>query len=59
MIKPATSHCFDEFSMAFDMNEIDLTHLSLASFLWDKGNQNSPRCDTAERGVPFGVILFA
>ena len=36
-----------------------LTHLSLASFLWDIGKQNSPRCDAAERGVPSGAILFA
>ena len=26
-----------------------LTHLSLASFLWDIGKQHSPRCDAAER----------
>ena len=36
-----------------------LTHLSLASLLWDIGKQNSPRCDAAERGVPSGAILFA
>ena len=36
-----------------------LTHLSLASLLWDIGKQNSPRCDAAERGVPSGTILFA
>ena len=36
-----------------------LTHLSLASFMWDIGKQNSPRCDAAERGVPSGAILFA
>ena len=29
-----------------------LTHLSLASLLWDMGKQHSPRCDTAECGVP-------
>ena len=38
---------------------IILTHLSLASLLWDIGKQNSPRCDAAERGVPSGAILFA
>ena len=38
---------------------IKLTHLSLASFLWDIGKQNSPRCDAAERGIPSGAILFA
>ena len=31
----------------------------LASFLWDIGKQNSPRCDAAKRGVPSGDILFA
>ena len=36
-----------------------LTHLSLASVLWDIGKQNSPRYDAAERGVPSGAILFA
>ena len=36
-----------------------LTHLSLDFFLWDIGKQHSPRCDAAERGVPFGAILFA
>ena len=36
-----------------------LTHISLASFLWDIGKYNSPRCDTAKRGVPSGAILFA
>ena len=36
-----------------------LTHLSLASLLWDISKQNSPRCDAAERGVPSGTILFA
>ena len=29
-----------------------------ASLLWDIGNQNSPRCDAAKRGVRFGAILF-
>ena len=36
-----------------------LTHLSLASLLWDIGKQKSPRCDAAERGVPSGAFLFA
>ena len=36
-----------------------LTHLSLASLLWDIGKQYSPRCDAAERSVPSGAILFA
>ena len=36
-----------------------LTHLRLASLLWDIGKQHSPRCDAAERGVPSGAILFA
>ena len=38
---------------------IKLTHLSLASLLWDIGKQHSPRCDAAERGVPSGAIMFA
>ena len=36
-----------------------LTHIYLASFLWDIGKQNSPRCDAAKRGVPSGAILIA
>ena len=36
-----------------------LTHLSLASLLWDICKQDSPRCDAAERGIPSGTILFA
>ena len=38
---------------------VGLTHISLASFLWDIGKQNSPRCDAAECGVSSGAILFA
>ena len=36
-----------------------LTHLSLASHLWDIGKHYSHRCDAAERGIPSGAILFA
>ena len=36
-----------------------LTHISIASFLWDICKQNSPRCDVEKRGVPSGAILFA
>ena len=36
-----------------------LTHISLASFLWDIGKQNSPRCDAAKCGIPSEAILFA
>ena len=43
-IRPPGSHC--------------LTHLSMASLLWDICKQYSPRCDAAER-VPSGAILFA
>ena len=43
---------------AGDIYKGKLTHLSLASLLWDIGKQNSPRCDAAERGVPSGAILF-
>ena len=38
---------------------IRLTHLSLASLLWDIGKQNNPRCDATIRSVPSGAILFA
>ena len=44
---------FDSVSVLY------LTHLSLASLLWDIGKQHSPRCDAAERGVPSGAVLFA
>ena len=36
-----------------------LTHINLASFLWDIGKMNSPRCDAAKCGVTSGTILFA
>ena len=36
-----------------------LTHIGLASLIWDICKQYSPRCDAAERGVPSGAILFA
>ena len=38
---------------------IFLTHISLASFLWDIGKQNRPRCDATKHGVPSENILFA
>ena len=41
------------------LHGIVLTHLSLASFSWDIGKQNSPSCDAANRGVPSGAFLFA
>ena len=34
-----------------------LTHLSLASFLWDIGKQHSPRCDAPDV-TPQNAILF-
>ena len=45
---------YQEKYMYFDliMYACTLTHLILASFLWDIGKQHSPRCDAAERGVP-------
>ena len=36
-----------------------LTHVCLASFLWDIGKQNIFKCDVAKCGVPSGTILFA
>ena len=41
------------------VSKSSLTHISLASFLWDIGKQNSPRCDAAKCGVQSGAILFA
>ena len=38
---------------------IRITHISLSSFLWDIGKQNSPRSNAAKRGVPSEAILFA
>ena len=35
-----------------------LTHLSLASLLWDIGKQNSPRCDAAEHFKPVNDHVF-
>ena len=40
-------------------DNITLETLSMASLLWDIDKQYSPRCDAAERGVPFGAIVFA
>ena len=34
-----------------------LTHISLASLLWDLGKQCRPRSDVAERGVWSGSAL--
>ena len=34
-------------------------YISMASFLWDIGNQNSPRRDAAKLGVASGVILLS
>ena len=36
-----------------------LTHISLASFLWEIGKQCRSRSDAAERGVSSGSPLFA
>ena len=47
------------FKYFIEINQVKLTHLSLASLLWDIGKQYSPRCDAAEPGVPSGAILFA
>ena len=46
-------------SMASINDRLNLTHISLASFLWDIGKQNCPRWDAAKCGVPSGAILFA
>ena len=36
-----------------------LTHISLESFLWDVGKQNSPRCEVPKLSVTSGTFLFA
>ena len=36
-----------------------LTHISLASFSWNIGKQNIPRCDAPNNGVPSVATLFA
>ena len=41
------------------VNMAVLTHISLASLLWDIGKQYSPRCDAAKCDVPSGALLFA
>ena len=38
---------------------VSLTHISLASFLWDTGKQCTNRSDAAESGVLSGSPLFA
>ena len=50
--------CFSILKKFF-MVRLILTHISLASFLWDIGKQNSPGCDATERGIPSEAILFA
>ena len=55
----ANESCFILHLISHNSQFDKLTHLSLASLLWDIGKQNSPRCDAAERGVPSGAILFA
>ena len=41
-----------------DIDIIILTHISLASHVWDIGKQCRPRSDAAERGVWSGSTLF-
>ena len=36
-----------------------LTDISLASFFWGKGKQNSPKYDNVKHSLPSGAILFA
>ena len=43
---PETRHFF--FGLIANINWRCLIHISLASFLWDIGKQNSPRCDAAK-----------
>ena len=34
------------------------THISLASFLWDIGKQNSPKCDAAKSASHLGIFCL-
>ena len=45
--------------MFLNSSQVNLTYISLTSFLWVIDKQNSPRCDAAKRGVLPGAILFA
>ena len=47
------------FSMLPVKKMLSLTHISLASFLWDIGKQYSPRSDTAKRSILSGAIPLA
>ena len=42
-----------------DIDACGLTHVRLASFLWDFSKQCKPRSDAAERGVWSGYPPFA
>ena len=56
----ASAITFEVYNTNMALEEVwQLTHISLASFLWDIGKQDSLRCDAAKRGVPSGAILFA
>ena len=59
MLERSSINDRDSIAKPHDAENLELTHLSLASLLWDIGKQHSTRCDAAERGVPSGAILFA
>ena len=46
------------FIFGYAKSRFLITHISLESFLWEKGKPNSPRSDAAKRGVPSRAILF-
>ena len=51
--------CVFVFAYAKSLFSHGEAHISLASFLWVIGKQNSPRCDAVKRDVPFWATLFA
>ena len=56
----AGAHALSFYSETYAIKSQALTHISLASCLWDISKQyNSPRCDAAQHGVLSGAIVFA
>ena len=62
--KNSLSNCNKNDAWSIEINYLNencplrLTHISLASFLWDVGKQHSPRCDAAECSVPSGLFCL-
>ena len=45
--------------VAYLMKQVLINPYKPGVLLWDIGKQNSPRWDTAKRGVPSRAVLFA